>query len=373
MNPTPWTFSLPTTIRFGCGVSKELPELARCYGRRPIVVTGSTLINEPNIASLIAVLDASAVFSGVTPNPTVEQVDALAQRIRDEQCDVVVAIGGGSPMDCAKAASALAASDAASIRAFHSGGRSLGAAHLPLIAVPTTAGTGSEVTPFAVLDDAAANLKAPLASPSLYPAYALVDPELTLSLPHFTTAATALDTLTHALEAFWSRNHQPLCDLAAQESARLVFGNLAAVLDTPTALERRENLSYAALLGGMAFQLPKNAMVHACSMPLSKRHHLAHGAACALTLEFAIRFNASVIPERLAAFARYCGFVSVEAMIAKIHELKRLGGLPCTLADAGIDIDDVALLVAESFHPLIKNNPREVRAKDLEQMYAELA
>jgi len=373
MTATPWTFSIPTTIRFGCGVAKELPAIARQYGRRPIVVTGSRLAGDALVAGLRDALDGAPLFSGVTPNPTVEQVDALARIIRDEHRDVVVAIGGGSPIDCAKAASALAVSDAASIREFHSGGRALGSAHLPLVAVPTTAGTGTEVTPISVLDDPAANIKAPLAAPALYPVSAVVDPELTVSMPRFTTAATALDALAHALEGYWSRNHQPICDLAAREAARLVLGNLAAVLENPSDLEGRAALSRAALLGGLAFQLPKNAMVHACAFPLASRHHLAHGTACALTLEFAIRFNAEAIPERLNAFAQYCGFDSPNAVADEVGKLKRLGGLPCSLSEAGILAEAVPQLIDESFHPLIKNNPREVTRQDLERMYAELA
>jgi alcohol dehydrogenase len=132
-------------------------------------------------------------------------------------------------------------------------------------------------------------------------------------------------------------------------------------------------MSYAALLAGMAFQLPKNAMVHACSFPLSNRYHLPHGAACAFTLEYAIRFNARGIPGRLGHMAAHCGFESPDEMSAAVRHLKTIGGLPCTLADAGIPDEAVEELVRESFHPLMANNPVEVSEDDLREMYRQLA
>jgi alcohol dehydrogenase len=344
-------------------------QVVRDYGRKPVVVTGKTLITMTRVREIVADLGDVPVFSEVTPNPTVEQVDALVKLIRERRCDTVIAIGGGSPLDCAKAASALAPNNADSIRAFLGAGRPFGPEHLPLIAIPTTAGTGSEVTPIAVLDDPDAGSKMPVAGPSLYPARALVDPELTLSLPRFTTAATALDALSHALEGYWSKNHQPICDLAAIEAARLVFANFERACETPGDLHARTELSRAALLAGMAFQLPKNAMVHACSFPLSTRYHLAHGAACAFTLEFAVQFNAPTLGERFLDLARACGFSSAAGMAARIHAFKRIGGLPCTLADAGIAVEDLPDLVHASFHPLMNNNPREVTREDLGRMY----
>ena len=367
-----WTFQLPTRVSFGDGVAGEAALRAAEYGRRPIIVTDATLAGLPRVQALIASFGGVPVFSEVEPNPTVANVDALARLIRAEQADVLVAIGGGSPLDCAKAAACLAPSGAESIRAFHSEGQKLDARRLPLIALPTTAGTGSEVTPFAVLDDREKEIKGPIAAEALYPTLALVDPELTHSLPRFVTASTALDALSHAIEGYWSKNHQPICDLLAQEAARLIFHHFERVMEHPDDREARAALSYAALLAGMAFQLPKNAMVHACSYPLSNRYHLCHGAACAFTLEFAIRLNAPHTHGRLDTFAAACGLDSPEAMARTIRRFKRLGGLPCTLAEAGIPESAIEAIIAESFHPLINNNPKTVTPDDLRTMYESL-
>lgn len=366
-----WTFKIPTEIMFGMGISVKMNELAKNFGSRMVLVTDKTLPELQRFKILFNELDKAGMFSEVDPNPTVKNVDALSRVLQEKEADVVMAVGGGSSIDCAKAASCLAKSEEKSIRGYHSEGKKFIPADgtIPLIAVPTTAGTGSEVTPFAVLDDPEKNFKGPIACEMFYPKLAVVDPELTISVPCKVTAATALDALSHAVEGYWSKNHQPICDLLALEAAKNIFTHLENVLNNPADKHGRETLSYAALLAGMAFQLPKNAIIHACSFPLSNRFHLSHGAACAFTMEGAIRLNAPYMNDRMEHFAAYCGFNGIETMTEQITFLKKLGGMPCTLEDAGIDHSDIELLVKESFHPLMNNNPKTVTADDLKQIY----
>jgi alcohol dehydrogenase len=199
-----------------------------------------------------------------------------------------------------------------------------------------------------------------------------VDPELTLSVPPRVTAVTALDALSHAIEGYWSKNHLPLCDLMAKDAAKLVFSNLEKVLDNPSDQAGREALSYAALLAGMAFQGPKNAIMHACSFPLSQKFHLPHGAACAFTMEGSIKLNTPHMDGRMEEFAQYCGFDTVDEMVGRITVLKAKGGLPLSLSDAGIPVEGVDELIDASFHPLMNNNPKEVTVEDLRKLYREL-
>lgn len=366
-----WNFKIPVDIHFGSGCVKQLGELA--VGRQTVLVTDAGLRGLDFVKGIEQQLTLAAVFSDVSPNPTVANVDALAAVLRDTQAQTVVALGGGSVMDCAKAACCLAKTDEPSVRAFHTEGKKFDGERISLIAVPTTAGTGSEVTPFAVLDDTEKGVKGPIASDLFYPSAAIIDPQLTVSLPKHITAATGLDALSHAMEGYWSKNHQPTCDLLAKEAARLIFENLPKVYENPSDLDARGAMSYAALLAGMAFQLPKNAMVHACSFPLSSRYHLPHGVACAFTLEFALQLNSSARDGRMEDFAQTCGFASIQEMGAAIRKLKSDGGLPCTLKEAGIPSEGIDELVKESFHPLMNNNPVEVTADHLRQMYRELA
>lgn len=368
-----WTFRLPTAVTFGNGCVGELARVCAAWGQRPLVATDRGLANLPLMDRVREVLPGVPVFCDVAPDPTVASVDALAAVLRDDRRDVVVAVGGGSAMDCAKAAAALAAGTLPSIRAVHSEGVPLGAARLPVVAVPTTAGTGSEVTPFAVLTDAEKQLKGPIAGDALYPVQAVVDPELTHSLPCPITVATGLDALCHAIEGYWSKNHQPICDLLAVEAARLICAHLKRAAEQPDDAEARSAMSYAATLAGTAFQLPKNAMVHACSYPLSARYHMPHGAACAFTLEEAIALNAPVMGGRMTAFLQGIGLAGADELIALVREFKRLGGLPCTLREAGIAEADIPVLARESLHPLLRNNPRTMTETDVAAMYARLA
>lgn len=384
-----WTYFSPTRVRFGYGAATAAANLACGLGsssvRPPVsggaevgggamIVTDATVSELPSVRSVIDRFEGAEVFREVEPNPTVANVDALARRVRERGSDVLVAIGGGSSMDCAKAASCLARSGYESIRGVHSEGCGFSEEDgaIPLVALPTTAGTGSEVTPFAVLDDREKGVKAPIACDLFYPVLAIVDPELTLTAPRRVTAATALDALSHAMEGYWSKNHQPICDLFALDAARRILEFLPAVLNDPADTRGREELSYAALLAGLAFQLPKNAILHACSFPLSNRFHLDHGAACAFLMEQAIGFNAPGMGGRMERFASYCGLRDVEALVSRVRELKVLGGLPCSLEQAGIPEDAVDQLVEDSFHPLMNNNPVPVTAGDLQSMYREL-
>jgi len=364
-----WTYVQPTEIAFGAGSRHSLPEMAGRYGARAVLVTDRGLAELPMVGEALAALGPEAVlFSEVEPNPRVETVDRLAGLLREHGAQVVVALGGGSSLDCAKAACAVAV-QGGPIRRYHSGGEELGPAHLPLIAMPTTAGTGSEVTPIAVLDDPEQGVKAPMAHPNFFPKIALVDPELTLTLPRLVTAATGLDALAHAVEGYWSRNHQPICDVLAQEAARLVFAHLPTALNEPGNLAARAGMSQAALLGGMAFQLPKNAAVHACSFPLSSDFHLSHGTACAMTLDLFARYNAPALGERGTALAQAAGFADMAAMADGIAALKAQSGLPTRLSEAGVTERDLDQLVADSFHPLINNNPRPVSPEELRDLY----
>jgi alcohol dehydrogenase len=366
-----WKYSLPVEINFGCGSAAGITETVKQFGTKCIVVTDDTIVKLPSVQKIICMLYAE-VFTEVRPNPTVENVDNLAAVLRQREIDVAVAIGGGSVIDCAKAACFTVANGGNSIRNYHTGGDKIAGESLPLIAMPTTAGTGSEVTPFAVLDDPENNFKGPIAGAALYPRIALVDPELTLSVPAKVTADTALDALSHAIEGYWSKNHLPLCDALAVKAAGTIFANLEKVLDEPHDLAGREALSYAALLAGMAFQIPKNAIMHACSFPLSQRFHMAHGAACAFTMEGAIELNAPCMDGRMEEFAAGCGFGSIPEMTKRITELKRRGGLPLTLAEANIPLEEVDALIEASFHPLMNNNPKTITVEDLKNLYTKL-
>ncbi|MBP6964926.1 MAG: iron-containing alcohol dehydrogenase [Armatimonadetes bacterium] len=367
-----WTYKQPTEIRFGTGERKALPEVVARLGKRPIVVTDTGIRGLPTTAEIIEMLGPDTpVFSEVEPNPTVSSVDRLAETINARSSDVVVALGGGSALDCAKAACSVALQGVPT-RRYHSEGAVFDSRRLPLIAMPTTAGTGSEVTPVSVLDDPEKGVKAPVVHDNFYPSVAVVDPELTLTMPAHVTAATGFDALSHAIEGYWSKNHQPICDLMALEAAGLFFKHFPNVLTDGSNLEAREGMSKVALLAGLAFQLPRTASVHACSYPLSSEYHLPHGVACAMTLDHFVRFNGDAMGERGVALARAGGFADMPALADAIAGLKSRSGLVTNLSEAGVTEGELDALVQASFHPIMNNNPRRVCAEDLRQLYVQM-
>jgi alcohol dehydrogenase len=362
----------PVQIRFGYGVRNSIDEVAGKLGRKGFLVADPGVVGGALFAEFREKRTGlfAGVFTEIEPNPSVQCVTRLVEQIKAAGAEFVVALGGGSTMDAAKAA-ALAAVGAP-IQEYHAGRVPVGDKALPLIAMPTTAGTGSEVTAVAVLTDPERDVKAPIGGPALLPRVAMVDPEWTLSAPPAVTAGTGMDALSHAIEAYWSVHAQPVCDALALQAASLIVASLEAAYAHGDDRDAREKLSLGSLLAGLAFAAPKTAAVHACSYPLTQRFKLPHGVACALTLDRFLEFNAPALPEKLGRLAGQLGFKDVPALAHRIRAMKRSMSMPMTLADAGISPQDLPQLVAESFHPNMQNNPREVGSAELMKIYSSL-
>jgi alcohol dehydrogenase class IV len=370
---TQFRYFSPVEIRFGFGSRAQLLQALQQMGAKPFFVVDSFLRESVLVRDLLLQSEVTAqnIFSNVEPNPSLTTVQSIADAALASGCNALVAIGGGSVMDAAKAA-ALAAGTRTPIASFLRGETPLQGGALPTVAMPTTAGTGSEVTMVSVLTDTERDIKAPLAHPCLFPRLAIVDPEFTLSVPPQVTAATGMDALSHALEGYWSVHHQPFCDAFAENAASLVFRHLADAVRNGEDREAREAMALASLMAGLAFAQPKTAAVHACSYVLTQRYGLSHGAACALTLDAFVRFNAEEHTLRMDAFARALGLSCSNALANKIHALKAEIGMPMSLADAGIPMDELDTLVRESFHPNMLNNPRKVTSGELKELYLSL-
>ena len=361
-----WEFYQPVKILFGTGGAKSVPSLLEGYGiRRPALVCGKSFLQSDAAESLMSrrsPTKLAGIFSDIQPNPTLMNVDICADFLRKNDVDGVIAAGGGSVLDCAKAATVLAVTDN-NIKPYFDGKKSFTVGGLPLIALPTTAGTGSEVTCISVLTDM--DKKAPVAAPWLYPRCAVVDPLLTLSVPKEVTAASGIDALSHALEALWSVHHRTACDALAIEAVGLILKNIEAAYSTPDNLEARAALSEGALLAGLSFSQTKTAGVHACSFPLTTRYGLSHGAACAFTLAAFTRLNADAEDGRLHRLSKRLGFQDAFALADEINRLNGALNLPRTLAQAGIPEEDIPSLAADCLHPNIKNNPVAMDANDI--------
>lgn len=307
------------------------------------------------------------IFAGFSPNPDVEEVNRLGEHLRKEKIDFIVALGGGSVIDGAKAASVLIEKET-SIRKYHNTGEKVPKKHLPLIAIPTTAGTGSEVTNVSVLTNRNQGIKAPIASESFYPQYAIVDPTLTWSMPADLTASAGIDVLSHAVEGYWSRLHQPICDVLAVYAAKLVLTNIRTVYKDPNNQAAREKMAAASLIAGLAFGQPKTTASHACSFPLTNLYHIPHGEACGLTLDFFIRLNGTK-DFRTRELTSQLGFYDYEQFADAVQRLKRDLHLRTNLTDLHINEEKKEELIRLSHHANLKNNPVEVTDEDLRRLY----
>lgn len=364
-----WDFNLPVKILFGLGRVQQMVEMTRNMGKgllicdRFLVSSTAMQIKEEAQGRIIG------IFCDLSPNPTVQEVDGCCDVIRKEKVDYLIAMGGGSVMDLAKAASVMAFGEFRA-RDYHSGGKPLPSKSIPVFAVPTTAGTGSEVTCVSVLTDHEKGIKAPMLSPLFYVDTAIIDPILTVSVPPRITASTGLDVLSHALEGYWSKNHQPLCDAAAMYAARLVFQYLMLAYIEPQYISAREKMCEASVIAGIAFSLPKTAGSHACSFPLTNVYGMPHGEACAFTLDSFIRINAD---DRLLELAHYCGFKDTDKMADEVYNIKKRTKMKLTLSDAGIGLENIEELAGQSMHPNMLNNPVSMDTSSIAAMYRKLA
>ena len=311
------------------------------------------------------------VFFDITPNPTVNSVDTCAEVIKFKNIKFLAALGGGSALDCAKAAASVCLTKN-SILQYHSGDRKLPNGHIPLIAIPTTSGTGSEVSRKAVLTDPLRGIKAPVTCDNFYPTIAIIDPVLTISLPQRVTASTGFDALAHALEAYSSRYHKPENEEYCIQAARLIFEYLPKAYENGSDLEAREKMSEASVLAGLAVDFDGTTASHACSYPLTYLYNMRHGEACAFTLDSFIRINAEVEDGRLHSLAKQIGFIDAYDMADKISKMKIQMEMKTTLKKAGIDINEIENLAILSMQPDMINNPVVITIDKLIKMYKSL-
>ncbi len=373
-----WSFNLPVRLEFGCKKRKELESFINdINGTRGVLVCSKTLKNNGTADELITLScdKIKAVFSDIRPNPTTDNVNECVKVMRETGADFAVALGGGSPMDCCKAACAIAKGNS-NIEPYHCGERAVSADEaIPMIAIATTSGTASEVTNISVLTDLKKNLKQPMNDNAMYPKIAVIDPELTLSVPPQVTASTGLDVLSHAVESFWSTLNQPVCSACSLAAARLVFKWLEKAYNEPDNLEAREKMAEASIVAGVAFSHPRTTGSHACSFPLTNIYGLPHGEACAFTLDYFIKFNADNADEdgRLKEFARDCGFESPYAMADEITAMKKRMGMKTRLSEIGCTTDEeIKELTEKSMSMLMTRNPIALSESDIYEMYKSL-
>lgn len=277
-----------------------------------------------------------AYFSDVEPNPSCESVDAAAQVARELGAQTVIGIGGGSSMDVSKIVSCLVTNEG-SIYDYYSGGtRTLAPRQTRLICIPTTAGTGSEVTNVGVFTNRKTHIKMPMVDHQFWPDVSMLDPELTVTLPAPITASTGMDAFCHAIEAYWNKDSQPICDSLAKEAMKLILANIKCAYDHPSDREARGHMHLASLLAGIAFSQTRTTGIHAVSFPLTTEYGASHGIACAITLPAFIRISAEKAKDKVTALAHELGYDSIDALADGIEALMVSMKMPVRLHELGV-------------------------------------
>jgi len=379
MNPV--ILQQPKRLIFGDGTSRAAAEEFTRQGWRRLFV-----ITSPQVDTMQAALFAEWREAGlhvevctlVDREPEIALFEQVMVAARASRPDAVLGVGGGSPLDVAKLVAALYDGRQQVREVFGIG--LLRARALPLVCIATTAGTGADVSPNAILLDEAERLKKGVVSPHLVPDLALCDPELTHSMPPAVTAATGIDAMVHCMEAYANKHAHPIVDVYALEGIRHIGRSIETAVRHGTDRAARADVMLGALYGGLCLGPVNTAAVHALSYPLGGEYRVAHGVANSLLLPHVFRFNLPAMPERYAdiAFALGCAagatlLATAEAGLDRIVGLSKNCGIPQRLRDVGVPEADLPRLAGEAMKVtrLMKNNPRDLTAADAEKIYRE--
>ena len=365
----------PKKILFGAGVFRQLPDECRDKGFRQVLVLYASPLKNKAEDLMQSLMQNGINAQGVEYDfgePTVAYFNTLLTITKKQQPDAVLGIGGGSVLDVAKLMAALFDSKQKLEDVF--GKNVLQGRNCALICVPTTSGTGSEVSPNAILLDENTSEKKVVISPYLVPDSCYLDPELTIWLSPRITAETAMDALSHCIEAFTNKFSHPVVDNYALEGIRLIVKNLETAYHDGGNLEARAALALGSMYGGLCLGPVNTAAVHALSYGLGGKYHISHGLANAILLPEVMKFNKEVCLEKYEKMAQTIGVGTAEACIEKIHTLSVNCGIPQKLTDIGIDASEAGNLadLAMKVTRLLDNNPREVSREDAVNIYKSL-
>lgn len=370
-----------TRVVFGAGVLQRLGELAHDLGfTRVLLVSDPGMVATGYVDRAVALLTAHRIqvfpFHAFGENPDTAMLATGRDQAAARQVDALVALGGGSSLDCAKGINFLL-TQGGTLRDLRGYGK---ARHpmLPMLAVPTTAGTGSEAQCFTVISDADTHEKMACGDPKAAFRVALLDPELTTTMPASVTAISGIDAISHAVEAYVTRLRNPMSDVFAREAWRLLDGHYERVLANPDDLDARAAMQLGAYHAGAAIELSMLGAAHACANPLTARYGVTHGIAVSVMLPHVVRWNHEVVGDRyaelagLSAAAREYGPASSATLVRRLRALAAAGRLPASLSELGVRRDDLARLAADTAPQMTgKHNPRPFDVDAAAALYAE--
>lgn len=379
-----FSYHAPTKVLFGEGASDQIGSVVSNYGRNVAVIAGKTAGKSGLLTRILERLTAAglktAVFDNIEPNPTADSVDAGGEFARKHKADVILGVGGGSSIDAAKGI-AITAVGGETIWDYVIGGKKAGASEmsssLPVVIVSTTAGTGSEVTPGAVISNKRTQTKEVVVSPWIFPRAAIVDPSLTVTMSPALTAHTGIDALAQSIEGFVSVNSNPISDILALQSMVLISEALRSAVANGKDLQARSMMSLGATLSGMVIAQAGVGAAHALSLPLSARFGVGHGLAVAMVLAEVMAQNLAANPGKFAQIADALGSnvrnllrdQAAEAAVRAVRQLVKDAGITQRLTDIGVAQGDLRRLAMEAQNPDLACNPRKLAEEDLYGIY----
>jgi alcohol dehydrogenase len=372
-------FRMPAKIRFGVGISKNIAEICSEFDAKKVFVVTDSMIIKTNILDTIKESFEKAgmpyeIYSDVVPDPAIETVDAIAETLRKSGANVVVAVGGGSPIDAAKAICILQSNEG-SIRDYLFGGsKTVMNPSMTLLCIPTTAGSGSEMTASAVITDNQNQIKLSVTHDYIVPKVALIDPLLHVGMPGFITATTGIDALTHAIEAYVSLNASPVSDAMALQAMRMIGKNLRNAVANGNDIEARSNMAVASSIAAVAFFNGGLGVVHGISQAMGGVAHVAHGVANSLILPYAMERNVVGNLEKFKEIAIALGEnvdglslrEAADKAPAAVFKLARDTQVPMKLCEIGVTRDHFPDIIKGTMaYRLLAINPCKLQEKDI--------
>lgn len=376
-----YSYFIPTVNLMGAGAVSDIGKQSKILGgSKALVVTDKHLIAAGIVEKVTTLLEQSnidfVIYDQVKPNPTVKNVDEGVAIYKNGNCDIIIAVGGGSPIDCAKGVGLLITNGG--LIKDYEGLDMSEKAMPPLIAVNTTAGTGSEMTRFTIITDTDRHIKMAIVDWHVTPTVSINDPELMVSMPTALTASTGMDALTHSVEAYLSTIATPVTDSAALKSIELISQYLRMAVANGENMEAREKMAYAEFLGGMAFNNASLGYVHAMAHQLGGFYDLPHGVCNAILLPHVARFNMIACPERFVDIAiamgeNVEGLSIMDAADKALEAIQRLSsdiGIPSGLEGLGVKEEDMPILTENAMKDACSaTNPRHATKEEIIQIF----
>jgi len=380
-------FYAPGKIIFGPGSLNQVGAEAKRLGSKALVVLGRSAMRKSGALDRLTHLLTEnnleyIIYENIPSDPTVETVDDGANLARKGSCNLLIALGGGSVLDTGKAISAMVTNEGsvADYQEIEGKGRKFQHKPIPFIAIPTTSGTGSEATRNAVITNTKLGLKKSIRDPWLLPEVALVDPELTLSLPPYITAVCGGDALTQCIESFLGKKNQEITDILALHAIGLIGKSLVKAVKEGKNLEARKDMAIAALLSGLCLSNSGLGAAHALSHPLGVYYKIPHGLSCAVLLPYVMEFNLPVVTKKLAKIAESLGenisllseMEAAQRAVEKIKEILSQAGIKSNLSEWEIKKEDFSQVIKGAKGGSLNNNPRDTSDEDLIELLSKM-